>query len=373
MLPNLGNGTFGPATSFAPIPFVANCFALADFDRDGDMDVAIGAVSQRLLLFFDNDGAGTFSFFNGLDLFYSLGGILKSLACADLDGDHFVDIVLFHEAFSAVPAGTWRGVVLRNQFQGHFAMPTNEPQFGVGLGVADVCTADLDGDGRTDFLVSNTADNAVTHLANFVNGVPLTNETLLVGATPYTPRGALGLDVDGDGDEDLIATHHGANSLSITGNCRINGVPFCFGDGTGTACPCSNDGAPGHGCANSVDPNGARLRASGGASLAHDSSQLLGDSMPDGPLLYFQGTALAASLAFGDGLKCTSGALIRLGIVFNAGHASVFPAESGTLATLGLVSGPGARHYQARYRDAASFCTLDTFNYTNGVTLLWVP
>ncbi|MEQ1728806.1 MAG: hypothetical protein ABL982_10525, partial [Vicinamibacterales bacterium] len=39
------------------------------------------------------------------------------------------------------------------------------------------------------------------------------------------------------------------------------GVPYCFGDGTGTACPCGNAGAAGNGCASSINANGANLAA----------------------------------------------------------------------------------------------------------------
>jgi hypothetical protein len=96
--------------------------------------------------------------------------------------------------------------------------------------------------------------------------------------------------------------------------------------------------------------------------------------MPDGPLLYFQGTAVGAPFTFGDGVKCVGGQLIRLGIRFNASQASTFPgAGVPSLSTSGLVATPGARHYQARYRDAVSFCTSDTFSYTNAVTLVWQP
>lgn len=34
---------------------------------------------------------------------------------------------------------------------------------------------------------------------------------------------------------------------------------------------------------------------------------------------------------------------------------------------------PETRHYQARYRDPASFCTPDNFNYTNAITIAWEP
>jgi hypothetical protein len=147
----------------------------------------------------------------------------------------------------------------------------------------------------------------------------------------------------------------------------------CFGDGNSGACPCGNESAPADraGCRN-VTGTGGTLRASGSASLFAPSVVLHGASMPDGPLLYFQGTGASPAFAFGNGIKCTGGALIRLGIRFNSNGASTFPdATSAPLSVQGFVSVPGSRMYQARYRDVMKTCTAENFNYTNAVTIAW--
>src|SRR5690606_6997679 len=99
-----------------------------------------------------------------------------------------------------------------------------------------------------------------------------------------------------------------------------NASPICFGDGSGTACPCGNNGAPGHGCASSVNASGARLSVSGVSSLTADTLVLHGSGMPDSSALYFQGTnpiAWGAGAVFGDGLRCAGGAVVRLRTVEN--------------------------------------------------------
>src|SRR6187399_3325844 len=67
-------------------------------------------------------------------------------------------------------------------------------------------------------------------------------------------------------------------------------TPRCLGDGsTVTPCPCGNDGATGNGCANSVNPAGGNLSATGIPSINADTVVLVGSGMPDSTVLYYQG------------------------------------------------------------------------------------
>ena len=154
---------------------------------------------------------------------------------------------------------------------------------------------------------------------------------------------------------------------------------YCPGDGSGlVACPCGNFGAPGHGCASSVDPAGGRLQASGLASVSADSVVLSGSGMPNAAVLYFQGTSQqggGAGTVFGDGLRCAGGTIARLGTKLNAGGMSHYPEPGDVpISVRGQIPpAGGGRTYQAWYRNAAAFCTPSTFNLTNGVEFAWVP
>ena len=153
------------------------------------------------------------------------------------------------------------------------------------------------------------------------------------------------------------------------------GNAFCFGDGSGTACPCANNGGAGRGCANSLNANGALLAAAGFASIASDSVVLQGTGMPNSAALYFQGTTQQAGglgSPFGDGLRCAAGSVIRLGTKVNASGTSQYPgAGDASISVRGAVTTPGTRTYQVWYRNAAAFCTADTFNLSNGWQISW--
>jgi hypothetical protein len=99
--------------------------------------------------------------------------------------------------------------------------------------------------------------------------------------------------------------------------------------------------------------------------------------MPDSSVLYVQGTTAlggGTGIAFGDGLRCVGGTVMRLAQRTNQGGASSYPgAGDPPLSVTGAVAAPVTRVYQAWFRNAAAFCTPATFNLTNGVSIEWVP
>jgi len=150
---------------------------------------------------------------------------------------------------------------------------------------------------------------------------------------------------------------------------------ICSGDGSGGACPCGNTGAAGAGCANSTGTSGL-LAGSGSVSLAADTFALSATGLPaSSSVLFFQGTQAengGLGTAFGDGLRCAGGSVVRLGTkVANAGASSYPQGGDLSVSVRGGVAGAGTRTYQAWYRNAAAFCTASTFNLTNGVSVLW--
>jgi hypothetical protein len=159
------------------------------------------------------------------------------------------------------------------------------------------------------------------------------------------------------------------------------GTVICAGDGTAAACPCANFGAPLHGCANSAVHGGASLSAAGFAYMSSDTLSLEALGTPaSAPVMYLQGLASIAGgngAVFGDGLRCVTSSVIRLGVRTSSGGVSAFGAADGTGAQISvngqIPAAGGARVYQAWYRDAASFCTSNLFNLTNGLSLTWIP
>jgi hypothetical protein len=172
-------------------------------------------------------------------------------------------------------------------------------------------------------------------------------------------------------------------------DCRaapLTGFPFCFGDGTGAACPCGPvfAGASGNGCANSVIAAGASLTATGTASVAASTVVMTSSGeLPAAASIFLQGTAPIAPVVFGDGLRCTGGALLRMYVVAAVGGVATAPPAGGLAfpAQAAALGGPIAagtyRYYQTYYRDPAPlFCPAplgNTWNASQGLVVLWAP
>jgi Tol biopolymer transport system component len=151
---------------------------------------------------------------------------------------------------------------------------------------------------------------------------------------------------------------------------------YCFGDGTGSACPCGNASVLGHqeGCLHSFG-TGGKLTAQGNADAALDTFVLVASGVPSSTGLFFQGTTRIAGgngAVFGDGLRCAGGASARLGQKTASGGIARYP-ESGDvpISVQGGIQAGDTRTYQYWYRNTAAFCTPAGFNLTNAIEATW--
>lgn len=156
-------------------------------------------------------------------------------------------------------------------------------------------------------------------------------------------------------------------------------VATCFGDGSITACPCTQNGGTPAGCPNSAAATGGEMEWTGVADVSNDTFVVRGLRLtPSSPILLVGGSSLVLSgVVFGDGLRCVAGTLSRLVVRTTS--------ATGTFTYPDLVTDPrisvadsltpagGTRIYQLVFRDAAPFCTAGTYNTTNALAVTWVP
>jgi hypothetical protein len=172
---------------------------------------------------------------------------------------------------------------------------------------------------------------------------------------------------------------YGGIAFALTGTEPGSG--YCFGDpGSGAACPCANDNdgsVPGSGCANGVYPSGAKLTATGIASISSDSLVLTTSGLePNNSGLYFQANNdLSPGVIWGDGLRCAGGELKRLQVRFASG-SGISATTIGISAKAGNVLAGDTKRYQCWYRTTVNPpCGLgvNDFNASNGYSISWLP
>jgi hypothetical protein len=207
---NRGDGAFSaPIRSPQVGPHLGSLTA-ADFDGDGDIDLAVpqGGKNTLLSILF-NEGNGTFA----APVDCAVANNPHYPTSADLDGDGDPDL-----AVVTIPLGQARATdnsvwVLLNQGGGTFAAAVDYP---VGNNPEQVTAADFDGDGDWDLAVPNAADGNVSFLRNHGNGT--FDAPVNFPSNNDRPHSTAAADFDGDGDADLAVGHLGSGAVALLRN-----------------------------------------------------------------------------------------------------------------------------------------------------------
>lgn len=249
--PNALDHTSNASLAFRPIgPFVTgthpNAGAIADFDDDGDIDVAVPAFVDPNLTVIRNDGDGAFT---ALELPALPVGALDAIA-ADIDGDGVCELVvtlleadeimivrfdaeMAYEVVSRIPleqpayvaAGFLDDDGALDLAVGRFPTDDVIPLYGDGAGgfargaaigvprrPGDLNIADIDGDGLTDIAVVAGIGNTVAIASRDSEGVWTTRAEAGTSAWPTSVEIA---ELDGDDDPELVGATNLGEGLFI--------------------------------------------------------------------------------------------------------------------------------------------------------------
>lgn len=206
-----GTGSFGLATTltFSTNFTGATAVAIADFNRDGEPDLAVLGISAVSILL--GSGSGSFGPTTAFPV-GSVGGFHSSLASADFNGDGIADIVVLGNG----SGNDDRIYILLGDGSGSFGPVT---EF-VVPSPTSVAVGDFNGDGKIDLAVGHafivgTAILLGDGTGSFGPAVDVVNG----GSIPFSL--AIG-EFNGDGKPDLAVPDQGSNTIAIL----LNTTPF---------------------------------------------------------------------------------------------------------------------------------------------------
>ena len=252
-----GTNDFGPQQVISETALNVTCAVPVDFDEDGDMDI-IATLFTGDVLSYSNDGLGNFG--SPETIINTIGGP-RFVFAEDFDGDNDIDLIVYGfsegsaywvENVSGVygepedllpdassselainigdidgdgdldiigASDAW-GVGLfwiENQGNGNFSSRTTIE--GVEISTPDVpIVFDINGDGRGEpvFVAESGDVNAsdwIAYFKNPSNSGLIQSDRVLVTSDIGTPREIINVDMDGDGDLDIVAASFFTHSV----------------------------------------------------------------------------------------------------------------------------------------------------------------
>ncbi len=193
-----GTGNFtSPLGSPMVTPFVGGYVTVADFNKDGNLDLAVAGNDQVNILL----GDGTGNFHSGSQGPLPVGQVVLAIVQGDFNGDGNIDLAVANWFFNTftILLGDGEGS-FSSFYEGCNGTPTS-------LGVADI-----DGDGVQDIVIG--IDNPSGELSVLLGGAgifPLPGSTFEV---PGGPQGLVLADFNGDGRID-VATANFDGTVSV--------------------------------------------------------------------------------------------------------------------------------------------------------------
>lgn len=211
--------------------------AVADVEGDGDLDIIVGNMNEQNAIYL-NDGFGNFYFGTGpvpcavttqVRCFGTGSSETWGLAVGDMNGDNRVDVV--------TAAGASQNAIYLNDGVGHF---TTVNLFGptANGGTISIALGDVNGDGARDIIDGNTHQNAVYlnngsgQFYNSAKSCDIVNVLRCFGRVDDITTSVAVADLDGDGDNDVVAGNLGLSAVYLNDGSFEFAVARPFGTGS---------------------------------------------------------------------------------------------------------------------------------------------
>lgn len=205
----VGDGT-GNFTAGPTLP-VGSYLAVADVNGDNLPDIIETFDSNQVAVFINTTQPGDTSPSFAAPVYFNTGTCATAVTTADVNGDGLPDIIVTDTGAYAVD------VLINTTTSSSQVSFANFQAFPAGNGANWVTAADLNGDGKPDLIVANNIDNTISVYINTTT--PLldtasftTQQVFSVGNLPNMVTTA---DIDGDGKIDVVVANNSENAISV--------------------------------------------------------------------------------------------------------------------------------------------------------------
>jgi hypothetical protein len=207
--------------------------AIGDLDGDGKPDLVVANYDANTISLFHNTSTigslTSSSFASKVD--FATGTNPSAIAITDLDGDGKLDLAVTNLSSNTVSVfhnTSSSGTITINSFAA-------KVDFTTGSSPRSIAIADLDGNGRPDLAVANSASASVSIFRNTAISGSITSSSFAAKVdftSGSNPRSVAIADLDGDSKPDIATANLSSNTISIlrntatVGSITLGGGPF---------------------------------------------------------------------------------------------------------------------------------------------------
>ena len=197
-----GDGTFTPTPTSPTVGNQPSYMTAGDFNSDGLIDLAVSNMGDGTVTILMGNGDGTFTPTTNPP---TTGTEPQGIVAADFNGDGALDLAVVNQIDGTVSILLNQNCATVTPLNCTFA--TSKPPTRVGNSPLAIATADLNGDGFLDLVITNSADNTISVLlgngsGGFTAVVPQQPQNFV---TPPRPISLALADVNRDGRVDVVA------------------------------------------------------------------------------------------------------------------------------------------------------------------------
>jgi gliding motility-associated-like protein len=182
---------------------------IGDLDADGKPDVVVACQDGNVSVLKNSSGAGNINFNAGIIYAIGSGASTQGVAIADIDGDGKSDIAVTNNNDPGTVS------VLRNtSLTGSIHFDAYK-DFSAGANPYAIAATDIDGDGKTDMVVTNQLSSNLSVFINSSSAGNINFKPKVNFLTGKEPRTLVIADVDGNRAKDLVVGDDIGDEVSI--------------------------------------------------------------------------------------------------------------------------------------------------------------